>query len=68
MQANNFLEFFPFSGIPELEAAILANKQKARVFEMAPIQFLICKINVSFVPNSKPLPRLVQLLHVSAVL
>ena len=40
------------------QAAILPYKQKVRIFEMPPIQLLICKTKASFVPNSKPLPRL----------
>ena len=46
MQANNFLEFFPFSGIPVFEVAILAYK-KVRIFEMLPIQCLVYKIKAS---------------------
>ena len=68
MEANNFLDFFLFSGIPVSEAAILAHKQKVGIFEMPPNQFLIYKIKASIVANSKPLPRLTQILHVSALL
>ena len=57
------LDFFPFSGIHVFEAATLACKQKVIL-----IQFLIYKIKASFVPNSKPLPRLAHFLHVSDVL
>ena len=32
LNASNFLEIFPFSGIPVFEAAILAYKQKIRIF------------------------------------
>ena len=32
-----FLNFFPFSGIPVFEAAILAYKQKMRIFKMPQI-------------------------------
>ena len=48
------------------EAAILAYKQIVRIFEMPPIQFLICKVKASRLPNSKSLPRLVQFLDVYA--
>ena len=65
---HNFLEFFPFSEIPMFEAAILAFKQKVKFFKIPPIQFLVHKKNASFVPSSKPLPRLEQFLYVSAVL
>ena len=68
MQANNFLEDFPFSGIPIFEAAILTNKPKVRMLEMVPMQSFTYKIKASFVPNSKLLPRLTQCLHVSALL
>ena len=32
MQANNFLEFFPFSGIPVFEAAIFGIQAKGEDF------------------------------------
>ena len=66
MQANYFLDFFPFSEMLVFEAAILANKQKMRIFEMLPIQFMICKIKASFVPSSRPLLHPAQFLDVSA--
>ena len=66
MQTNNFLEFFRFSGISVFEAAILAYKQKIGILEMPPIQFLIYKMIVSFVQNSKSLQHVAQFLHVSA--
>ena len=36
------------------EAAILVYKQKVKIFEMLPIQFLIYEIKGSFLPNSMP--------------
>ena len=63
MQANHFLECNP--GITVLEVVTLAYKQKVRIFEMLPNQFLIYKIEASFVQDSKPLPHLAQFLHAS---
>ena len=40
----------------------------ARIFKIPPSQFLTYMIEASFLPNSKPLPHLAQLFHVSAVL
>ena len=68
MQANTFLEFFPFSGKPLFEAAILAYEPEAENFRDAP--------NSIFDPQGKSLictkfqafSRLAQFLHVSLVL
>ena len=65
MQANHFLEFSP-SVKYLFEAATLAHKQKVRIFEMAPNQFLISVAKASFELNCKPSPHLTQFLHVSA--
>ena len=68
VQANNFLEFFPFSEIPVFETAILAYKPKVRTSEMPPVQVLIYNIKAIIVQDFKPLPRLAQLLYVSGLL
>ena len=68
MQANNVLEFFPFSGIPMFEAAILAYKQIVRIFEMPSIQFLFASLISLICTNTKLLQPLAQFLYVSAVL
>ena len=41
------------------KAAILAYKQKVKIFEMDPNQFLLYMNKASFVQNSKPLPYLI---------
>ena len=54
--------------MPLSEAAILAYKQKQKIFEMPPSLVLIFMLQASFVPIMKLLPLLVQCLQVSALL